>query len=123
MLLIDFIEYVKSDDYEVKSQKDFILLNKYFNDLDINTKDKISKMCIKYWCKKKIKIINPEELNILAYYVDMNFGYDKNIKKDDESIIGNDDDESEGLSIFPFNSSDVKSSLSVKNYRMLRRKI
>ena len=29
----------------------------------------------------------------------------------------------EGLSIFPFNSSDVKSSLSIKNYRMLRRKI
>ena len=32
-------------------------------------------------------------------------------------------DDSEGLSIFPFNSSDVKSSLSDKNYRMLRRKI
>ena len=32
-------------------------------------------------------------------------------------------DSEEGLSIFPFNSSDVKSSLSVKNYRMLRRKI
>jgi hypothetical protein len=31
--------------------------------------------------------------------------------------------DSEGLSIFPFNSSDVKSSLSIKNYRMLRRKI
>ena len=32
--------------------------------------------------------------------------------------------DSEGLSIFPFNSSDVKSSsVSAKNYRMLRRKI
>jgi hypothetical protein len=29
----------------------------------------------------------------------------------------------EGLSIFPFNSSDVKSSVSVKNYKMLRRNI
>lgn len=41
--------------------------------------------------------------------------------KEDEPVSN--DDESEGLSIFPFNSSDVKSSLSVKNYRMLRRKI
>lgn len=32
-------------------------------------------------------------------------------------------DSEEGLSIFPFNSSDVKSSQSIKNYRMLRRKI
>ena len=32
-------------------------------------------------------------------------------------------DSEEGLSIFPFNSSDVKSSISIKNYRMLRRKI
>lgn len=32
-------------------------------------------------------------------------------------------DSEEGLSIFPFNSSDVKSSVSIKNYRMLRRKI
>jgi len=35
----------------------------------------------------------------------------------------NGEDSEEGLSIFPFNSSDVKSSLSIKNYRMLRRKI
>jgi hypothetical protein len=32
-------------------------------------------------------------------------------------------DTEEGLSIFPFNSSDVKSSVSIKNYKMLRRKI
>ena len=32
-------------------------------------------------------------------------------------------DSEEGLSIFPFNSSDIKSSVSIKNYRMLRRKI
>ena len=32
-------------------------------------------------------------------------------------------DSEDGLSIFPFNSSDVKSSVSIKNYRMLRRKI
>lgn len=38
-------------------------------------------------------------------------------KKKDET------DSEEGLSIFPFNSSDVKSSVSIKNYRMLRRKI
>jgi hypothetical protein len=86
MLLIDFIEYVKSDGYNIKSQKDFTLLNKYFNDLDTELKDKISKMCVKYWFNKKIKIINPEELNILAYYVDINFGYDKKIKNDDESV-------------------------------------
>lgn len=45
-----------------------------------------------------------------------------NINYDDKKE-SHDDDESEGLSIFPFNSSDVKSSISVKNYRMLRRKI
>jgi len=43
-------------------------------------------------------------------------------KQKNESKQINEED-SEGLSIFPFNSSDVKSSLSVKNYRMLRRKI
>ena len=32
-------------------------------------------------------------------------------------------DSEEGLSMFPFNSSDVNSSRSIKNYRMLRRKI
>lgn len=47
-------------------------------------------------------------------------------KKGKKGKEDNDDEEEnseEGLSIFPFNSSDVKSSLSVKNYRMLRRKI
>ena len=29
----------------------------------------------------------------------------------------------EGLSIFPFNSSDIKSSISAKNYKMLRRRV
>jgi hypothetical protein len=42
---------------------------------------------------------------------------------EDKSNENNQNEDSEGLSIFPFNSSDVKSSLSVKNYRMLRRKI
>jgi len=46
----------------------------------------------------------------------------KNNKKSSSSSDEQKDSE-EGLSIFPFNSSDVKSSLSVKNYRMLRRKI
>jgi len=32
-------------------------------------------------------------------------------------------DNEEGLTIFPYNSSEVKSSLSTKNYRMLRRKM
>jgi hypothetical protein len=45
---------------------------------------------------------------------------DKKKKNGDEDKT---EDTEEGLSIFPFNSSDVKSSLSVKNYRMLRRKI
>ena len=45
-------------------------------------------------------------------------GEDSDKKNDNE-----DNEDSEGLSIFPFNSSDVKSSLSIKNYRMLRRKI
>ncbi len=54
-------------------------------------------------------------------------------KTQDDSDSDSDDDnkpnnidsaDSEGLSIFPFNSSDVKSSsVSVKNYRMLKRKI
>lgn len=43
---------------------------------------------------------------------------------DDETNSEKSNGESEeGLSIFPFNSSDVKSSRSIKNYRMLRRKI
>jgi hypothetical protein len=33
------------------------------------------------------------------------------------------DDEEEGLSIFPFNSSDVKSSVSSQNFKTLRRRI
>ena len=38
-------------------------------------------------------------------------------------VTSNNEASEEGLSIFPFNSSDVKSSASVKNYKMLRRKI
>ena len=42
MLLLDFIKFVESDDYKIKSQKDFILLNtnltylKYFSLLNPN---------------------------------------------------------------------------------------
>jgi len=46
----------------------------------------------------------------------------KNKDKDEQEQTSNGKSD-EGLSIFPFNSSDVKSSLSIKNYRMLRRKI
>lgn len=42
---------------------------------------------------------------------------------DENKQTSNGEESEEGLSIFPFNSSDVKSSLSIKNYRMLRRKI
>ena len=58
------------------------------------------------------------------------FGDDKeqtsNGESDEKSVSDKRKDETdseEGLSIFPFNSSDVKSSVSIKNYRMLRRKI
>jgi len=44
-------------------------------------------------------------------------------KSDEDKHTSNGEESEEGLSIFPFNSSDVKSSLSIKNYRMLRRKI
>ncbi len=44
--------------------------------------------------------------------------------QDESNQEGDESQESEeGLSIFPFNSSDIKSSASVKNYKMLRRKI
>ena len=45
---------------------------------------------------------------------------------EEEEVVEEEDEENEeeeGLSIFPFNSSDIKSSASVKNYKMLRRKI
>ena len=47
---------------------------------------------------------------------------------EDEVVVEDEEEdeeenEEEGLSIFPFNSSDIKSSASVKNYKMLRRKI
>ena len=48
---------------------------------------------------------------------------DENENENENTSNGDYESEQEGLSIFPFNSSDVKSSLSVKNYRMLRRKI
>lgn len=55
----------------------------------------------------------------------VNKNKDETDDDEEENNVPDDEqeDESEGLSIFPFNSSDVKSSLSVKNYRMLRRKI
>lgn len=48
---------------------------------------------------------------------------DDNDEEEVEIETTNDEVSDEGLSIFPFNSSDVKSSASVKNYKMLRRKI
>ena len=49
---------------------------------------------------------------------------DSDSDEDDGKPNNIDSADSEGLSIFPFNSSDVKSSsVSVKNYRMLKRKI
>lgn len=49
---------------------------------------------------------------------------DEKMKENSETDkIKQESESEEGLSIFPFNSSDVKSSVSIKNYRMLRRKI
>ena len=48
---------------------------------------------------------------------------DEDEDEDEDKHKVQSDESEEGLSIFPFNSSDVKSSRSIRNYRMLRRKI
>ena len=50
-------------------------------------------------------------------------GNKKSKKQSVKKTNQNYSDDSEGLSIFPFNSSDVKSSQSIQNFRNLRRKI
>jgi hypothetical protein len=47
----------------------------------------------------------------------------KKSKKNSSGKQENFSEDSEGLSIFPFNSSDVKSSQSIQNFRNLRRRI
>jgi hypothetical protein len=75
MLLVDFQKHVNDPKYQIKKQSDFDILNKYFQDLTDKSKDKISKMAIEYWNKKKLKIINQLDLQILAHYIDYFFGY------------------------------------------------
>lgn len=53
---------------------------------------------------------------------DSKFHFDTSESGHEDNQTSNEESE-EGLSIFPFNSSDVKSTQSIKNYRMLRRKI
>jgi hypothetical protein len=77
---------------------------------------------------KKIKKEETESEESSKFFIEtsesgMGINYDKKSDEEQTSNGENDNESEEGLSIFPFNSSDVKSSLSIKNYRMLRRKI
>jgi len=87
MLLKEFQKYVDTKNYIIDEDTDFNLLNKYFQDLKDESKNLISKKVINYWNKKNTKISSIEDLQILAYYLDCNYGYDefiKDLKKDEE---------------------------------------
>ena len=93
MLLVEIQKLVDEPSYSLKNADDFIPLNKYFGDLTKESKDKIGKMAIQYWDKKKIKITNPYDLQILAYYLNINFGYDEDNIDENNDNDNNDDDD------------------------------
>ena len=94
MLFVDFQKHVDEPKYEIKNQNDFIILNKYFQDLSEKSQDKIANMAIKYWDKKKLKIINPLDLQILAHYLDYNFGNTNDNDSNDNDNNDNDNNDS-----------------------------
>jgi hypothetical protein len=71
-------------EFTLTKQINFDMVNKYFFDFDEKQKDKLSKMAIELWDKKKTKITNPQDLQLLSYYLDTNFGY-QNISEDNDS--------------------------------------
>jgi hypothetical protein len=89
MLFVEFETNVQDKKYQIKSKSDFVNINKYFNDLPLKLQNKLAKIIIKYWNKKKLKIINPEDLAILAHYVGFHYGY-KNL---DDLDVSNELDE------------------------------
>jgi len=128
MLLVDFQKHVNDKKYQIKKQTDFNLLNKYFQDLTEKSKNKISNMAVKYWNKKKLKIINPLDLQMLAHFINYYFGYDndndndnqienkniKNIKiagKYEFSYIEYDDDDIRQENVFKLNFYNIVEKL------------
>jgi len=128
MLLVDFQKHVNDKKYQIKKQTDFNLLNKYFPDLTEKSKNKISNMAVKYWNKKKLKIINPLDLQMLAHFINYYFGYDndndndnqienkniKNIKiagKYEFSYIEYDDDDIRQENVFKLNFYNIVEKL------------
>ena len=83
MLFADFQKLINTPEYTISKQNDFDIINKYWNDIKDDEKNKLSKMSKKYWNKKKTKIINLNDLQILAYYLGTNYGYDNNDDDDD----------------------------------------
>ena len=76
---------INKPEFTLTKQTDFDMVNKYFFDFDEKQKDRLSKMAIELWDKKKTKITNPLDLQLLSYYLDTNFGYNENYD-DNEDI-------------------------------------
>ena len=102
--------------------------NKYNDDSSSSTSSSSSSSIVEHGKNKKSKSkkskSNKFKESTSNFFIETSeSGKDKESSSSNKIETSNDEDEEEGLSIFPFNSSDVKSSISVKNYRMLRRKI
>jgi hypothetical protein len=78
MKLTDLQKKINKTDYFI-NKTDFITIHKYWKDLTVSEKDKVSILCIKYWHDKNIKIINLNDIEILAYYLKPNCAYETSI--------------------------------------------
>ena len=77
---------INKPEFTLTKQNDFDMVNKYFFDFDEKQKDKLSKMAIELWDKKKTKITNPLDLQLLAHGVGTNFGYENISEENDEEF-------------------------------------
>lgn len=77
---------INKPEFTLTKQNDFDMVNKYFFDFDEKQKDRLSKMAIELWDKKKTKITNPLDLQLLSYYLDTNFGYQNISEENDEEF-------------------------------------
>ena len=78
---------INKPEFTLTKQNDFDMVNKYFNDFDEKQKDRLSKMAIELWEKKKTKITNPPDLQLLAHGVGTNFGYENITEEIDDAEI------------------------------------
>jgi hypothetical protein len=77
---------INKPEFTLTKQNDFDMVNKYFFDFDEKQKDRLSNMAIELWDKKKTKITNPLDLQLLSYYLDTNFGYQNISEENDEEF-------------------------------------